>query len=365
MRIVFFIQGEGRGHQTQAIAMAEILRKAGHELVGAIVGTTSGRGIPALLKQHLNVEMQAFPSPALLYSEKSKSLAVWKTFWENLKQGGTYLQQAAKVDAYIQQKRPDVVINFYEMLCGLWRLRHPSRIPVLSIAHQYLLQHSQFGLPASSFLQHRIVNTVTRLSALGTTRKLALSFYEMKDDVKQGIYVIPPLLRAEVKELIPENEDFILAYMTHHKLEEDLRAWCRKHPETNVVAFWAAPEASLVEKPLPNYTLHRVDAHLFLEAMRRCRGLVSTSGFESICEAMFLGKPVMLFPTPQHFEQAVNAIDAARAGAGIQATSFLELDRFLDYLPHHQPIDERFRAWQHQLETRLFEQLAAVTQTAG
>ncbi|MDQ1086555.1 glycosyltransferase family protein [Siphonobacter sp. SORGH_AS_1065] len=361
MRILFFIQGEGRGHQTQAIAMAEILQKAGHELVGAIVGTTQGRGIPVLLEKHLSVEMRAFPSPALLYSEKSKSLAVWKTFWENLKQGSVYMQQAGKVEAYIQEKRPDVIINFYEMLCGLWRLRYKTSIPVLSIAHQYLLQHSQFRLPTSSFLHHRIVNTVTRLSALGTTRKLALSFYEMPDDTKQDIYVIPPLLRAEVKVLVPQKEDFILAYMTHYKLEDDLRDWCRRHPETNVVAFWAHPQAQKLETPLPNYSLHRVDAHLFLDAMRRCRGLVSTSGFEAICEAMYLGKPVMLFPTPQHFEQAVNAIDAARAGAGIQATSFLEMDRFLDYLPTHQPIEDTFRLWQHQLEEKIRQQLVAVT----
>ncbi len=361
MRILFFIQGEGRGHQTQAIAMAELLRKAGHEVVGAVVGTTQGRGIPSLLEQHLEVPMRALASPALLYSEKSKSLAVWKTFWENLKQGGHYFQQATQVEAYIQEKRPDVIINFYEMLCGLWRLRFKSSIPVLSVAHQYLLQHAEFKLPASSFLQHRIVNTVTRLSGLGTTRKLALSFYEMPDDQKQNIYVIPPLLRAEVKALVPVNEGFILAYMTHYKLEDDLRTYCKQHPEVQVMAFWAHPEAKEVETPLPNYSLHRVDAQLFLDAMRRCTGLVSTSGFESICEAMYLGKPVMLFPTPQHFEQAVNAIDAARAGAGIRATSFLEMGRFLEYLPHHQPIDETFRAWQHQLEAKILEHLAAVT----
>ena len=56
--------------------------------------------------------------------------------------------------------------------------------------------------------------------------------------------------------------------------------------------------------------------------MARCRGLVSTAGFESIAEAMYLGKPVQVVPVEGHFEQWCNAFDTVRAGAGIRSKVF-------------------------------------------
>ena len=41
--------------------------------------------------------------------------------------------------------------------------------------------------------------------------------------------------------------------------------------------------------------------------MGRCRGVVCTAGFESVSEAMWLGKPVCMAPTPGHYEQRCNA----------------------------------------------------------
>jgi UDP:flavonoid glycosyltransferase YjiC (YdhE family) len=39
MKYLFIIQGEGRGHLTQAIALCEILHKNNHEVVGALIGS--------------------------------------------------------------------------------------------------------------------------------------------------------------------------------------------------------------------------------------------------------------------------------------------------------------------------------------
>ena len=54
--------------------------------------------------------------------------------------------------------------------------------------------------------------------------------------------------------------------------------------------------------------------------MAGCRAYATTAGFESICEAMYLGKPVLMVPA--HIEQDCNAHDAMRAGAGIISDSF-------------------------------------------
>lgn len=42
MKILFIIQGEGRGHLTQALSLRQKLMAEGHEIVGVLVGKKSG-----------------------------------------------------------------------------------------------------------------------------------------------------------------------------------------------------------------------------------------------------------------------------------------------------------------------------------
>ena len=69
--------------------------------------------------------------------------------------------------------------------------------------------------------------------------------------------------------------------------------------------------------------------------------------FRSVCEAMYLGKPIMMVPVPNHIEQQINALDGERAGAGIADAEF-NLSRLIEYLPVHQNVQENFQAWQGQ-----------------
>ena len=41
MRFLFIVQGEGRGHLTQALALEEMLTRNGHEIVEVLVGRNS------------------------------------------------------------------------------------------------------------------------------------------------------------------------------------------------------------------------------------------------------------------------------------------------------------------------------------
>jgi uncharacterized protein (TIGR00661 family) len=76
--------------------------------------------------------------------------------------------------------------------------------------------------------------------------------------------------------------------------------------------------------------------------MAECRHVVCTAGFESVCEAAWLGKPLFLVPVENHVEQQVNALDAEQFGIGLAETSF-NLDRLAE-LPDRLPV-EKFRHW--------------------
>ena len=46
MKVLFIVQGEGRGHLTQAITLEEILRRNGHEVVEVLVGKSNTLRLP-------------------------------------------------------------------------------------------------------------------------------------------------------------------------------------------------------------------------------------------------------------------------------------------------------------------------------
>ena len=43
MKILFIIQGEGRGHLTQALSLRQKLTDEGHQIVGVLVGKSPAR----------------------------------------------------------------------------------------------------------------------------------------------------------------------------------------------------------------------------------------------------------------------------------------------------------------------------------
>ncbi len=92
--------------------------------------------------------------------------------------------------------------------------------------------------------------------------------------------------------------------------------------------------------------------------MAGCKAYASTAGFESICEAMYLGKPVLMVPA--HIEQDCNAYDAMKAGAGIISDSF-DLQPLLRFVGKYAP-NRHFIYWVRSCERRIIlelEKLAA------
>ncbi|NJM93264.1 MAG: hypothetical protein HC842_00150 [Cytophagales bacterium] len=136
----------------------------------------------------------------------------------------------------------------------------------------------------------------------------------------------------------------MLGYVLNEGYAQEVMDWHRQHPEVEVHCFWDKREADEVYEPWPGLSFHRLNDKKFADMMERCRAYVSTAGFESICEALYLDKPVMMIPVAGHYEQACNALDAKLVNAGIAADSF-DLSLLMDYIPRHQSKAPEFRAW--------------------
>lgn len=344
MRVLFIVQGEGRGHLTQALSLAQILKSAGHDVTGAIVGITDQRAVPAFFREAFSAPILPVFSPGLVYNAGTNELEPGKTTLQAIRLALPFWRSLQTVRRTIEAHRPDVVVNFYEMLGGMtYALLRPS-VPMVCIAHQYMVFHPDFQCPKGQWLYRFAFRLNTRLTCFGAEELLALSFDKQADYPKNRVRIVPPLLRQEITQQRPVAGDFLLAYVTQPGLRVEIEKAHARHPDVRIDGFHAGVQVP--DQPVDaTLTYHAIDGKRFLDFMARSRAVVTTAGFESVCEAAYLGKPTLMIPQPNHYEQACNAIDGQRAGVGVASASF-DLDRLLDYLPNHDAtVSARFRDW--------------------
>lgn len=345
MKYLFIVQGDGRGHMTQAIALSEMLRRNGHEVVEVLVGKSKTRTIPDFFYKRIGAKCRIYDTPSFIFRKNQKEIHPLKTLIYNIhpKRLRKYKKSIEKINLRISKTAPDVVVNFYEVLAGLSHLRFSLDVPFINIGHQYMIKHPDYQHAKGDGQGLMLFRLHTLLSGIGATKTLALSFYPLKDVVSDRIAVVPPLLRKEVLSLTPQKEDYILGYILNQGYQNEVSEWHKDHPETELNFFWdkkdSAPE-TVIRKGL---VMHQLDDDKFLSYMANCKGYITTAGFESVCEAMYLDKPVMMIPV--HVEQEVNAADAQSTGRGIIGDSF-NISELLHYIEEHPTLDNSdFKEW--------------------
>ena len=188
-------------------------------------------------------------------------------------------------------------------------------------------------------------------------KKIALSFYSINDHKKNAIIGFPPLLRKEVLVQEIKESEYLLVYLVNNGYTEEIINWHKKNPDVELHCFTDKKE--LDGKYDDKLYFHKLDDKKFLRMMGECKGLISTGGFESVCEAKYMGKPVLMVPVEGNYEQYCNAHDACKTGTGIRDSSF-NIDRFLNYLPSHEQNQDTFRQWVNSAEEKLIEQLSSL-----
>ena len=294
MKVLFIVQGEGRGHLTQAITMEELLRRNGHEVVEVLVGKSNSRCLPGFFNRSIQAPVKRFLSPNFLPTPANKRASLARSVAYNLTRLPVYLKSMHYIHRRIEESGAELVINFYELLTGLTYLLFRPSVPQISVGHQYMFLHRDFEFPG-----------------------------------KKG--------------------DYLHGCMVNSGFGENIRHWHSAHPEIPLHFFWDKQDEAEVCRVDDTLSFHQLDDVKFLRYMAGCKAYATTAGFESVCEAMYLGKPLLMVPA--HIEQDCNAYDAFRSGAGVISEEF-DLERLLDFSEHFRP-NMAFRYWVRSCDWRI------------
>jgi len=370
MKYLFVVQGEGRGHLTQAMTLEKLLADNGHSVVEILVGTSPSRKLPDFFINNVSAPVSRFSSINFLPSSKNRRPNMFKSVMYNIFAFFRYFPGIRFINRKIKESGADVVVNFYEALAGMAYIIHRIKVPQIAIGHQYLFFHKDFGLPFGHYPGHESLNFFSKISSYGAVKRLALSFRDMPDDPGRRIKVVPPLLRNEVLSLRNDDGsdgaamgrgDYILGYMLNPGFSEDVLAWHKEHPEVELKFFWDKWSEGKVKKIDDKLSFHLIDDKEFLRSMAGCGAYASTAGFESVCEAMYLGKPVLMVPS--HIEQEINAFDAMRSNAGVSAEIF-DLSALLEFSSGFVP-DMEFVGWVRSAQDVFLQELVDIGSFAG
>lgn len=349
-KIIFFIQSEGRGHLTQALAFKKLLENSDYQLIGCVLGTTKGKILPSYFTEKIGVPVWEIESPQFV-KNNNKSISLVKTFTKNIKKWKTFMKSVHQIDSIIEKEKPDIIINFYEILTGLWNYKYnKGKIPVVSIGHQFLLEHSEFKFPDDNKWQQRSLKIVNKLTSYGSKEKWCLSFYDTTDE--NDLKIVPPLLRDEIFEKETSWEDFVLVYLCNEGYLENIKFIAQNY----VHNFKVFMNVSKVHNLLPNLTVYPLSDTQFLDEMSKCKGIMMTSGFESVCEAKYLNKPCLLVPIENHYEQKCNAFDAKFADAGEYSADF-NFIKLLLYIQKYESNDDNFKEWVKSSKSKIIYRL--------
>src|SRR5262245_31684685 len=131
MKLMLCILGEGRGHMTQAIAAKEIVERAGHEVVSVVVGAGRTREIPAFCAQAMRMPIEKIPTLDFTFKNNRK-VDLPATVGSLVRRLPEYLRAIGGLKSVVRATRPDLILNFFEPITGLYSLLTLNRPPVLA-----------------------------------------------------------------------------------------------------------------------------------------------------------------------------------------------------------------------------------------
>ncbi len=311
-RILYGVQGEGRGHATRSLQIIQWLRQQGH----AVKVLTGGDALNVLSGRDFDLE----EIPLLRYRFRANgSLNPWETAVYNagrfiglcLGMGGNMRRVSAIAEGF----RPDAIISDFEPY--LSHIARARNIPLLAINHQNFLTESELPkLPNwRKNLMLLLCRWGTQLLAGRPDRIITSSFYHFPKKKGSRAVFVGPFIPASLKgKKAPPSGD-MLVYLKQACYLNDLQGAFAARPDMrfHVYANW---QNGLPVSLPANVRVSPINRERFLEDLSRCLALISTAGNQVIGEAIYLFKPVLAFPEPDVLEQELNALALSRSGLG-------------------------------------------------
>jgi uncharacterized protein (TIGR00661 family) len=286
MKILWGIQGVGNGHITRSLKLIKLAEKLGHTVDIAVSGTSHQLDIDHEIK----FKFKGFD------------------FHHNSTGELDYLKTLIKCDFY----------QFYRDIKSLDLSSYDKIItdfePVVAWAAK-LQKKSIWGISNQCAYLWKSTPRPTRKNWVAEwilkhfapcNKAIGLHFLPTEDRI------FYPVLRDDIIQSKPKSCNYFTIYLPNVQVSEIID-FLKTYDQYEFHIF---TKENFVTT-LPNFKISKPNYQDFLTSIVNCRGVITAGGFQTICESMYLKKPILCIPVKGQWEQQCNASALEISGLGL------------------------------------------------
>ncbi len=294
MKILYGVPGEGMGHATRSKVIIAHLLQNGHD-----VRAVSSSRAYQFLDRHFPDRIQEIKGFHLAY--KNAEVHKFKTFTSILKSGPkNLLENYHKYSQIKDSFHPDLIISDFESFTFFFAKL--NNIPIISIDNMQVIDRCKLDIdiPKHEKDNHIITKNVIKVKIPKCDHYLITSFFSAPI-MKQETSIIPSILRDEIINTVPSEENHILVYQTSTSQDNIIEILNNVSQEQFFVYGFNKDEVH------GNVQLKSFSETEFIDNLASAKGVIANGGFSFLSEAIYLRKPICSVPIKNQFEQFVNA----------------------------------------------------------
>jgi uncharacterized protein (TIGR00661 family) len=290
MKILYAIQATGNGHISRAMELIPYLQQYG-QVDLFLSGANSS--LP------LNAPVKYRSKGCSLFYNNAGSLSYFKIIanfapariWKEVRE--------LPVEAY------DLVLNDFENITSLACAY--KKIPSVQFGHQ------------ASFAKKDWIGEWILKNYAKSPKNIGFHFQQYDS------FILPPVIKKEITHAIPSKQNHITVYLPAYS-DHTLLHHFKKIKHIRFEVFSKEVKQAVTSK---NISFLPITKSTFNKSLITCQGVITSAGFETPAEALYLKKKLMVVPIKGQYEQRCNA--AALEQMGVTSLQEINDDFVLEF----------------------------------
>jgi uncharacterized protein (TIGR00661 family) len=313
MKILFGIQATGNGHISRSTEIYRLLKQ--HPDVEQLDVLISGDNAGMSLPFEVNYQYKGF---SFYYGKKGK-ISVLKSI------GKANFLSAMIGLMKVPFRKYDLIISDFEPIT-LWGAMLAG-VKRVGIGNMYSVTSQKFPEQSNS-LTTKFFTTVM----CPARNKIAMHFQKFDD------FVYYPVIRNEIRNAIPGDKNFNLVYLNSFTDEELMKCFSQKMFENEKFIIYS--KTALAGCTVGNCEIKPLNNLTFTQDIINCSSVITAGGFQTISEALYLGKKLFVIPIKKQSEQITNA--KILAGMGVKTSTELDAAEIRTWLDNPNKVQIKF-----------------------
>lgn len=295
MKILYGINGTGIGHISKSNTIIKEILKLGIKVDVLLSGNNYNIDLPFLVKYR-------FKGISFIYT-KNGSIDYIKSFKQS------YFLDTIK-NFNLDLSEYDLIISDFEPITA-WSSKLQKR-KCIGIGHQYSFLSYKSPRDNYSVLSEFILKWFAPV-------KDYIGLHFEKYDNK----ILHPVIRTDITDSKNINMGYYLVYLPSYSLDYLISLLSDKKQKFEIYTKEVS-EIVIIK----NLIIKPSDIKTFSDSLLKCKGVITSSGFETPSEALYLNKELMCIPIKGQYEQICNAESLKKLGV-FCTNDIKDIDLFL------------------------------------